>query len=168
MTVATPPRPLQAAEDAPAREAVYLHPGQVVVRDTPAAVTTILGSCVTVLLYDERRGVGGVNHFLLPHWAGTGVENARFGAAAMRQLIGGVRALGGRAPDLRAKVFGGACVLEAFGRADGEHLGTRNVRVAMEALRAEGIPVLAEDTGGRRGRRLLLTTDDGAALVRLI
>ena len=168
MTVATPPRPSHAAQDAPARETVYLHPGHVVVRDTPAAVTTILGSCVTVLLYDERRCVGGVNHFLLPHWAGTGVENARFGAAAMRQLISGVRALGGRTPDLRAKVFGGACVLEAFGRADGEHLGTRNVRVALEALRAEGIPVLAEDTGGRRGRRLLLTTDDGAALVRLI
>jgi chemotaxis protein CheD len=150
------------------RDPVYLHPGQVVVRDTPTAVTTILGSCVSVFLYDERRGVAGVNHFLLPHWAGSGVENARFGAVAMRQLIAGVRALGGRTPDLRAKVFGGACVLEAFGRADGEHLGTRNVRVAMDALRAEGIPVLAEDTGGRRGRRLLFTTDDGTALVRLI
>lgn len=157
-----------AAEAGPARDAVYLHPGQVVVRDQPTAVTTILGSCVSVLLYDERRGVGGVNHFLLPHWAGTGVENARFGAAAMRQLIDGVRGVGGRTADLRAKVFGGACVLDAFGRADGEHLGARNVRVALEALRAEGIPVLAEDTGGRRGRRLVFTTDDGAALLRLI
>lgn len=167
MTAATAPLPAPAAPAA-TREAVYLHPGQVVVCDTPTAVTTILGSCVSVLLYDERRGVGGVNHFLLPHWAGTGVDNARFGAAAMRQLVDGVRALGGRRADLRAKVFGGACVLEAFGRTDGEHLGDRNVRVALDALRAEGIPVLAQDTGGRRGRRLQFTTDDGAALVRLI
>jgi chemotaxis protein CheD len=150
------------------RASVYLHPGQVVVAAHPIAVTTILGSCVSVCLYDERRGVGGVNHFLLPHWVGTGAQNARFGCAAMRQLLAEVRALGGRTADLRAKVFGGACVLDAFGRADGEHLGTRNVRVALEALQTAGVPMLATDTGGRRGRRLLFTTDDGAALVRLI
>lgn len=156
------------AADAPGRDAVYLHPGQLVLCDRPTAVTTILGSCVSVCLYDERTGAAGMNHFLLPHWAGTGENGARFGGAAMRQLVDGLRRLGARTADLRAKVFGGACVLQAFERADREHLGTRNAQVALEFLRAEGIPVLAEDTGGRRGRRLCFHTDDGAALVRLI
>ncbi len=31
-----------------------------------AAVTTILGSCVAVCLWDESHGIGGMNHYLLP------------------------------------------------------------------------------------------------------
>jgi chemotaxis protein CheD len=154
--------------EAPARASAYLHPGQLVLVDRPTAVTTILGSCVSVCLYDERRGVAGVNHFLLPFWTGGAQAGARFGCQAMRQLVRGVVELGARHAELRAKVFGGACVLDAFSRADGDHLGTRNVRVALDALEAEGIPVVASDTGGRRGRRLSFTTDDGTALVRLI
>lgn len=162
---------LHAAPDPfalPARATAYLHPGQMVFCDQPTAVSTILGSCVSVCLYDERRGVAGVNHFLLPYWTGGAQAPGRFGAQAMHQLMAGVLARGGRTPDLRAKVFGGACVLDAFDHPGGGHLGTRNVQVALEALQAERIPVLASDTGGRRGRKLLFTTDDGAALVRLI
>lgn len=168
MIAAPAPVPAPDLSALPARATAYLHPGQIVICGQPTAVTTILGSCVSVCLYDERRGIAGVNHFLLPYWTGGAQPAGRFGAEAMRQLLSGVVALGARTADLRAKVFGGACVLDAFNGADGEHLGTRNVQVALEALRVERIPVLAADTGGRRGRRLLFTTDDGAALVRLI
>ena len=59
------------ARDCVTRSAVYLHPGQVFVSPDPAVVTTILGSCVAVCVFDPVLRVGGTNHYLLPHWVGT-------------------------------------------------------------------------------------------------
>jgi len=155
------------ARDCLARSAVYLHPGQVFVSPDPVVVTTILGSCVAVCVFDPVRRVGGTNHYLLPHWVGNGVSSARFGNVAVRSLIEKMLALGVQKQNLQAKVFGGACVIDAFhGR--GNHLGTKNSELAREALRQEGIPVVADDVGGRRGRKVIFHTDTGVALVRLI
>jgi chemotaxis protein CheD len=154
-----------SARDVDARRSVYLHPGQMFVSATPAEVTTILGSCVAVCVWDRLLRVGGANHYLLPHGVGSGPSSSRFGNVALRRLIDEVLALGCRRSDLEAKVFGGACVLEAL-RGKGRHLGRKNVEAAFAVLRQEGIPVVAEDTGGGRGRRVVFHTDDGAAWVK--
>jgi chemotaxis protein CheD len=130
-------------------------------------VTTILGSCVAVCVFDPVLHLGGTNHYVLPHWAGNGLSSARFGNVAVRSLIDKMLALGGRKADLQAKVFGGACVVAAF-RGREEHLGTKNADLALRTLRQEGIPVVADDVGGRRGRKVIFQTDTGVALVRLI
>jgi chemotaxis protein CheD len=111
--------------------------------------------------------LGGANHYLLPHWAGNGVSSARFGNVAVRSLIDRMLAFGGQEQSLQAKVFGGACVVDAF-QGRGAPLGTKNADLALRVLRQEGIPVVAEDVGGRRGRKVIFHTDTGVALVRLI
>ena len=142
----------------------YLHAGHMVVSREPCRVTTVLGSCVAVALWDPSSGIGGVNHFLLPQ----GSDSARFGNVAVRTLIREVVAAGGRRRLLQAKLFGGACVLRAFkhGGTGTAHLGRKNVEVARQILIDEGIPVTAEDTEGDRGRKLIFQTHDGAAWVR--
>jgi chemotaxis protein CheD len=85
----------------------------------------------------------------------------------MSLLITRVLELGGRRSRLLAKVFGGACVLEAF-RADGESLGARNVEVARERLRERGIPVVGEDVGGDHGRKVVFHVRTGGAWVRAV
>ncbi len=146
------------------RQAMYLHPGAVAVAAEPAAVTTILGSCVSVCLFDPVLRVGGANHFLLPDH-GSAAPSTRFAGEALRELLARLLALGADRRRLQAKVFGGACVVEAF-RRSADHLGTRNAAAAFRFLEMERIPVMAEDTGGERGRKLLFHTDDGTALVR--
>jgi chemotaxis protein CheD len=153
--------------EGPGRLAVYLHPGQVFVSPDPAEVTTILGSCVAVCVFDPVLRLGGTNHYLLPHWVGNGSSSARFGNVAVRSLIEKMLAMGGQKQNLQAKVFGGACVIGAFEGRE-EHLGTKNSAVALRTLRQEGIPVVADDVGGRRGRKVIFHTDTGVALVRLI
>lgn len=146
----------------------YLPPGQILASWEPARITTILGSCVAVCVWDPELGVGGMNHFLLPRGsATTSTAAGRFGSLAVPRLIENVLAFGGRQDDLRAKVFGGACVLEAF-RGGTRHLGTQNVEAAFEVLRKESIPVVAEDVGGDRGRKLVFSTSDGSAWVRAL
>ena len=158
-------RALRARAEEPATR--YLHPGEVATSAQPLALSTVLGSCVGVCLFDAERGVGGMNHFLLPDSAGHARGSARFGDLAMAQLLAEVLAAGGRREWLAARVYGGACVLSAF-CAGSRHLGERNVEVALDFLDARAIPVLECDTGGRRGRRLVFHTHTGAAQARRI
>jgi len=146
------------------RKAVYLHPGFVYASREPAEATTILGSCVAVCLWDARLGIGGANHFLLPYGGG---GSARFGDVAIPDLIEQMARLGCQTRDLRAKVFGGAAVVEAF-RDREKHLGATNVERARAVLAEQGIPIVAEDVEGRRGRKVIYQTDTGIALVKLV
>ncbi len=156
-----------SAQAASAHPLLYLHAGQLAVFREPRAISTVLGSCVAVCLWDAERGVGGMNHYLLPHRAGAGETSPRFGNVAMGRLLDEVVRLGGRFSHLQAKVFGGASVLGSP-RPGVEPPGEQNVRLARSLLGAAGIPITAEDTGGSRGRRLIFQTDDGLAFVKRI
>lgn len=153
------------AVDDVARTKVYLHPGHSVVSLEPALVTTILGSCVSVCLWDERTRIGGITHYLLPQPISGGGDAARFGSTAIRHVIAEMNRAGGTR--LVAKVFGGSTMNSALA-ATGRDLGSQNVSVAVEELRALNIPVVASDTGGAIGRKLIFQTDDGTAWVKFL
>jgi len=144
----------------------YVYPGHVVVSAKGDRLTTVLGSCVAVCLFDPEIRAGGMNHFLLPN-AGGGVSwSPRFPDRAIPQLIGQLLDLGADRRRLVAKVFGGCVSVDT--RSNGFHVGSRNVEAARQLLREEGIPILTEDVGGSQGRRLEFCTDDGTAWVRLV
>src|SRR3972149_9955326 len=56
------------------RSRIYLPPGQLFASAERAAVSTILGSCVAVCLWDPILKIGGINHYLLPLWTGQGTR----------------------------------------------------------------------------------------------
>ena len=146
---------------------VYLHPGQLHVTAEPTVVTTILGSCVAVCLFDPITGIGGINHYLLPTGVKTAATGMRYGNVAIEYLLEKLANAGAQRGQLRAKLFGGACVLDAM-RGKGNHLGAKNVDIAWRAMGDAGIPVLASDVGGARGRKLIFQTNDGSAQVKLL
>jgi len=146
-------------------EQYYLHPGQIFASERPTLVSTILGSCVAVCLFDPVARVGGVNHYLLPI-AGR-ERSTRFGDVAIPALMEEVVSRGASRAYLQAKVFGGACVVECF-RGNRRHLGEENAELALLTLEREGIPVLDGDVGGPKGRKLLFQTDDGTAWIRTL
>jgi chemotaxis protein CheD len=147
----------------PAGARVYLAPGRLHASAEEAQVTTILGSCVAVCLFDVTARVGGMNHYLLPSGS---PASGRFGESAIDLLLQRLTQLGADRRRLKAKVFGGACVLEAF--RDAPSLGARNVEVAQARLAAEGIPVTGIDVGGERGRKVVFDIRTGSAWVRPI
>ena len=146
---------------------VYLHPGQIFTTHETVLVTTVLGSCVAVCLFDPDAGVGGMNHFLLPSTPVRGGNDLRYGNTAMERLITAMEGKGAVIDRIVAKVFGGACVIPGFSGAR-EAIGTKNVAAAREALTHHGISIGGEQTGGRRGRKLLFHTGHGAAYVKEI
>jgi chemotaxis protein CheD len=144
----------------------YLLPADLVAvsGDAPRTLTTILGSCVAVCLWDRRGRGGAMNHYLLPRCAEGSPRTPRYGDIAIPALISRLLNLGAERSDLRAKVFGGAHVL-ATTEPGGRTLGGDNVQVAMTMLASEGIHIISEDVGGTRGRKLAFNTVDGTAFV---
>nr|WP_318653876.1 chemotaxis protein CheD [Anaeromyxobacter oryzae] len=151
------------APDSGDRAQIYLHAGQLAVAARPTAVTTILGSCVSVCLYDPVAKVGGVNHFLLPLHVER-ERSPRFGTVAVPQLVEEVVRAGASRGALVAKVFGGASVIGAFRTS--RNLGEENAVLALRLLEEARIPVLDRDVGGTKGRKLIFHVDDGTAWVR--
>jgi chemotaxis receptor (MCP) glutamine deamidase CheD len=47
-------------------------------------------------------------------------------------------------------------------------LGAKNVAAALELMKNAGIPVVAQETGGPQGRKVLFNTDDGVAWSRRV
>jgi chemotaxis protein CheD len=163
-------RPLTAISregetDTPPRPSVYMHAGQMFASPVGTEVTTILGSCVAVCIWDAGNGVGGVNHYMLSYDRGAASHSLRYGDYATEQLLSALSKFGAVASRLQAKIFGGACILQSFQHA-GSELGQKNIEQAQTLLRAAHIPIVGEDVGGSRGRKLIFSTDSGEALVK--
>ena len=142
------------------RQRAYLLPGQLHVTADPCQIRTILGSCVAICLWDSHQHIGGMNHFLLPASSEGHPATARCADVATKTLLDKLQALGCRVPHLQAKVFGGSSMFQKQDRR-GMSLGEQNVTAALELMTNAGIPVVVQETGGRRGRKIMLNTDDG-------
>ena len=149
------------------RERVYLLPGNLHVSTEPCQITTILGSCVSICLWDKRRRAGGMNHFLLPASAEDGPTSSRFADVATRMLLEQLRALGCQRADLVAKIYGGSTVFRSENQYAAS-LGANNVAAALRLMQNAGIPVVAQETGGERGQKIIFHTDDGVVWSRRI
>jgi len=136
----------------------FLYPGQVFVTRDPITISTILGSCAAICLWDTHRKAGGMNHYLLPEGGDEGPNRLRYGNVANPELLNRVLALGCEIRNLQAKIFGGS---SAFAVDLSQSLGAKNVALAESFLRSAGIPVLEREVSGKHGRRLVFQIADG-------
>lgn len=141
----------------------FLLPGMLHAAAGECEITTVLGSCVSVCLWDQLRGGGGMNHFMLPLWNGEGLATPKYGNIAMERLLEQVLAIGGRKERLVAKVFGGANLLTSSTAAC--PIGERNIELAMSQLEEWRIPVVGSDLGGTAGRKIIMNTRTGVVLM---
>jgi len=149
---------------------IYLHPGQTYVSQEPAQISMILGSCAGICLYDRRLGIGGATHFMLPQWDGSGDPSTRYGDVAIDVLLKQFQSHGSVPGDLEANIFGGACMFQAFRAKDGsdDHIGSRNIQLAVEVFSRHRIMIANKDTGGENGRKIKMQTDTGSVAVSVI
>jgi chemotaxis protein CheD len=130
-------------------------------------LVTVLGSCVSACIRDPRAGVGGMNHFMLPHshagkWAGD-LQSTRFGNFAMEKLINELMKAGCSRESLEIKVFGGGNVTDANNK-----IGTQNADFIRRYLEAEGLRCVAQDLGGQLPRRIHYRPSTGKVVRRLL
>ena len=147
---------------------VKVFPGEYFVTGKPDEVlVTVLGSCVSACIRDPRAGIGGMNHFMLPHskagnWAGD-MQSTRFGNFAMEKLINELLKAGCSRNSLEIKVFGGGNVTDTQNA-----IGTDNSDFILRYLEAEGLRITAQDLRGQLPRRIHYTPATGKVIRRLL
>jgi chemotaxis protein CheD len=142
----------------------FLTSGNIFVHEDAYVVTTVLGSCVSVCLWDPLTKIGGINHYMLPFWNGEGLASPKYGSIAIPKMVDKMLELGSAKRNLRAKMFGGGEVLRVTGAV--MHIGERNVLLAQDMLEQANIPIVASDVGGQTGRKIIYNTQTGSVYVK--
>lgn len=135
--------------------------------ETDRPISTLLGSCVAVCLFDPKLKIGGMNHFLLPSRRNSAADDADVilsGDYAMEVLVNALFAKGASKERLVAKAFGGGTIVSSIRMAIGE----RNAQFAQEWLEREGIRLVASDFSGPWSRKVVFVPQTGDAFCRRI
>lgn len=139
----------------------FLYPGHIYFSRTPAVISTVVGACVSVCLWDRRLRRGGMNHFVYPAARDATRATAQYGNAATSQLVRIMFEAGSRRSDLVAQIFGGG----APEGLDHYPTGEQNVAAARRTLERHAIKIASQDVGGMLGRKIVFDVESGHVLV---
>jgi chemotaxis protein CheD len=144
----------------------YLYPSALFAHLEPHMVDTILGSCVSICLYDKVKHIGGINHYMLPFWNGNGLASPKYGNIAIEKLVEKMQQMGSKIENIQAKVFGGGEVVET--QTNLFRIGERNIEIAEKVLKDLKINIVAKSVGGKLGRKIRYNTSTGEVMMKFI
>jgi chemotaxis protein CheD len=160
----------------PIPEAIYLKPGELFSGCRPARITTVLGSCVAVTMYDRKRHAAAICHAIQPicRQAAPNCHNRcsdryRSVECAVHEMIRRMDWMGGSRDELEIKIFGGAAILGDRPGMKGERsVGGQNIESARRVLAEYGLPIRAMVVGGGVGRQIIFVTSNGSVFLKRI
>ncbi len=161
---------------------IALGVGAVHVAAEPGVVWTVLGSCVSVILFVPRMKVSAICHAQLPRPTDSvepckescphpcfrnysDANSFRFVTCCAEYMFKALAHMRVRKGDIAASIIGGANVLRGVDVK--RSVGYQNVDMARQILDHHGISVTHMDTGGSQGRTLTYATETGKIKVRL-
>ncbi len=141
-----------------------LQPGYIYVPEKALSISTVIGSGVAVCIFNKKIRVGGMNHFQLPFMTARGKTTAMYGNIATITLI---KMMLSFKPETRvghfeAQIFGGAYNPDNSDK----DVGKENIKIARKILNQNKIAIISEDTGGKKGRKVVfnISTNEAAVL----
>lgn len=141
--------------------------GQLYFGGEASVVRTLLGSCVGITLWNPKRRLGGMCHFLLPQRAPdpNGGLDGRFGEEAVQMLVEALLRQGTKPSDYEANLFGGADALPDNAKVK-TNIGERNIAKGWELIDHHGFRLIDVDVGDRVPRTVQLNMADGKVSMR--
>lgn len=137
----------------------------------PNKIMTIgLGSCVGIAIYDTKQKVVGLAHIMLADSTKfKRIDNeAKFADLAIPKLVKAMLDIGCSRINLKAKIAGGASMFNFSDVKIVSDIGKRNSRAVKEALKKERIEIIAEDTGGSKGRTMIVDSLTGTVTLKIV
>ena len=113
-----------------------------------------IGSCVAVVILDTKLKTGGIAHIMLPGKSPRthSYPNTRYANNAISDLLSKMTAVGSQKHDMKAFFAGGGNVLQ---KTD-DTLCDANIKSVRNLLNQHKIPIIAEQTGGTKRRKVTL------------
>lgn len=143
-------------------KAIILGLGELRVGTCPMG-TIGLGSCIALILHDQRRSLGGLAHIMLPESRGYTDRPGKFADTAINTLLLKMEDLGSTRSAITANIVGGASMFKFS--ANSLNIGERNVAAVKVLLDDLSIRITHEETGGRIGRSVYYWPEKKGRLV---
>lgn len=129
---------------------------------TPMVLRTLLGSCVSVVLWHPASASGGMCHAILPS---PSRSNADFDGnhcdGAMRLFMREINRLGFPPSQYKAFLMGGARMSMGMRDMEKVSVGERNIAQFRHLLGSAGFSIAAEHAGQSGARRIKFHVNDG-------
>ncbi len=156
----------------PELKSVYLKPGEIyIARNEPTVVTTVLGSCISVAMFNERLNVAAICHGLLPKCRDKKAcdescsEGFRYVDCSIRHMLASFSSLGIRRSEIQVKLFGGSDMFESRNPSS-ISVGKQNIEAALKLIEDERLSLVSCDVGGPLGRKIFFHTQTGEILLK--
>jgi chemotaxis protein CheD len=140
----------------------YLKPGYIFLNREPSIISTAIGSCVMVSLWDSSRKYGGAANYSYPFIDDKKRATACYGNVAVSHLIRMFLGEKANIQNISAQIFGGASLRQSIECAE---VAKENIRIARSVLGRFRIRIVSEDVGGDVGRKLVYNTFSNEAIV---
>ncbi|MRR55504.1 MAG: chemotaxis protein CheD [Deltaproteobacteria bacterium] len=145
---------------------IYLKPGEQYFAVSPAIVSTVLGSCVSITMHSPEHGKSAICHAVLPEEIAPG-EPFRYVDSSIAAMLRQFDRHGIRKNALEVKLFGGADILAPGKNGFREMtVGKQNFLRAKQIINREQLNLLAYDVGGTRGRKIFFHTQSGLVYLK--
>ena len=124
-------------------------------------ITLGLGSCVGIAIYDNLTKVGGLSHIMLPDstFFKRDMKPEKFADLAIPILVKEI-SKGRMNRNIVAKIAGGASMFNFSDNGINNNIGQKNIMAVEKKLKEMGIPILASDTGGNKGRTMIVDLEN--------
>ncbi|HEQ71446.1 MAG TPA: hypothetical protein ENN69_03065 [Spirochaetia bacterium] len=144
--------------------------GEYKIAAAPAVLTTVLGSCVGVILHDKLHGLGGLAHIYLPE---AGLERRvrsnpdtplgkalKYADRLIPEILRQMLRMGAEKRHCFAYVVGGASIYEFSGNPQ-LNIGARNLEKTFTLLDELGLRYMRVKVGGKSGRKVSFSVGTG-------
>lgn len=154
---------------------VYLKPGELYISDKPVTVSTVLGSCISITMFNRKLNLGAICHGLLPKCKHkkkrechkTCKDLDKYVDCAFIHMKQQLLSYSMNKDEIEIKLFGGAEILLPHDHSKGiMSVGEKNIYAATQLIKAMGFKIITSDTGGTVGRKLFFLPHTGDVYIK--
>lgn len=147
----------------------FLEPGALVLSKRPLKVATILGSCISVTMFDTQSAYGAICHGMLPiNTKNDFLLSGKYVDSAINHMVNFFRHNLIPLKQLQVKLFGGGDVLSVNQNSSRVTIGQQNITAAKKLLHQYQLPLTVEHTRGDSGVKLIFFTHTGDVYLKKI
>lgn len=146
---------------------IFLQPGDFYWGDHETRIRTILGSCVSLVLWHPIKRIGGMCHIMLPSRGTKRKANepldGKYGDEAWELFMIELEKSRTKPFEYVTKLFGGATMFTDSEKTLNEiksgsitkmNMGQRNIEMIREVIKLNNLNLISENTGGNSSRRI--------------
>jgi len=137
-----------------------LKPGQVYLAKNTGFIRTVVGSAVSICIWDEELKYACMCHFVFPAPAVGDRPSGMYASESIPAMLKTLSSAGSKRRSLSAHILGGASPTTIP-----DETAEQNIEAARYILHQNRIPVICEDVGGRVGRKIVFNAENGNVAV---